>query len=56
MPVLCGLVQETATKTALAMECQIQSFEDQLKAVSFNAKTKKVKGDGTKQRRNLRVS
>jgi hypothetical protein len=49
MPVLCGLVQETATKTTSAMERQIQSLEDQLKAVSCNTKAKKVKGDGTKK-------
>jgi hypothetical protein len=50
MPVLCELVQETATKTTSAMEHWIQSLEDQLKAVSCNTKAKKVKGDGTKKK------
>ncbi len=50
MPVLFGLVQETATKTTSAMEHRIQSLEDQLKAVSCNTKAKKVKGDGTKKK------
>ncbi len=54
MPVLCGLVQETAMKTTSAMECRIQSLEDQLKAVSCNTKAKKSRATG--QRRNLRVS
>jgi hypothetical protein len=54
MPVLRGLVQETAIKTTSAMECQIQSLEDQLKAVSCNTKAKKSRAMGRK--RNLRVS
>ncbi len=32
------------------MKRQIQSLEDQLKAVSCNAKAKKVKGNGTKKK------
>jgi hypothetical protein len=43
-------VQETATKTPSAMEHQIQSLEDQLNAVSCNAKAKKVESDGTKKK------
>ncbi len=49
MPVLHGLVHETATKTISAMERRIQSLEDQLKAVSGKNKANKVRGDGTKK-------
>jgi hypothetical protein len=31
MPILQGLVNETATKTTSTMECHIKSFKDQLK-------------------------
>jgi hypothetical protein len=51
MPVLCGLVQETATKDASALERHLQSLEDQLKAVKPGKQQnpKKVKGDGRKK-------
>jgi hypothetical protein len=49
MPVLRGLVQETAAKSTTAMERRIQSLEDQLKAVQGNKSPKKSKGDGKKK-------
>jgi hypothetical protein len=49
MPVLRGLVQETANKSTSAMERRIQSLEDQLKAVQGKKTPKKSKGDGTKK-------
>ena len=49
MPVLRGLVQETANKSTSAMERRIQSLEDQLKAVQGKKSPKKVRGDGTKK-------
>jgi hypothetical protein len=49
MPVLRGLVQETATKSTSAMERRIQSLEDQLKAVQGKKSPKKSNGDGTKK-------
>ena len=51
MPVLRGLVQETANKSTSAMERRIQSLEDQLKAVQGKKNPKKVKGDGTKTKK-----
>ena len=51
MPVLRGLVNETATKATAAMERRIKSLEDQLKSAT-GKKTptgaKKVNGDGKK--------
>jgi hypothetical protein len=50
MPVLQGLVNETATKATSAMERHIKSLEDQLKAAmgkTLNG-AKKSKGDGKK--------
>ena len=49
MPILHGLVQETAAKSTTAMECRIQSLEDQLKAVQGSKSPKKSKGDGKKK-------
>ncbi len=49
MPVLRGLVQETAAKSTTAMERRIQSLEDQLKAVQSSKSPKKSKGDGKKK-------
>jgi hypothetical protein len=49
MPVLRGLVQETANKSTSAMERCIKSLKDQLKAVQGKKSAKKVKGDGTKK-------
>jgi hypothetical protein len=49
MPVLRGLVQETANKSTSAMEHRIKSLEDQLKVVQGKKSAKKVKGDGTKK-------
>jgi hypothetical protein len=50
MPVLHRLVQETTAKSTLAMECCLQSLEDQLKAVQGGKKSpKKVKDDRTKK-------
>ena len=50
MPVLRGLVNETANKATSAMERRIQSLEDQLKAATekSTSKAKKSKGDGKK--------
>jgi hypothetical protein len=50
MPVLRGLVNETATKATAAMERRIKSLEDQLKSATGKTPTgaKKVKGDGKK--------
>ena len=48
MPVLRGLIDESATKATSAMERRIKSLEDQLKAASNN-KAKKSKGDGKKK-------
>jgi hypothetical protein len=50
MPVLRGLVNETATKATSAMECCIKSLEDQLKAAVGKTPNgaKKSKGDGKK--------
>ena len=50
MPVLRGLVNETANKATSAMERRIQSLEDQLKAAAGKtpSKAKKSKGDGKK--------
>ena len=50
MPVLRGLVNETANKATAAMERRIKSLEDQLKSATGNTPTgaKKVKGDGKK--------
>ncbi len=49
MPVLRGLVQETANKLTSAMECRIQSLKDQLKAVQGKKSPKKAKDNGTKK-------
>ncbi len=50
MPVLHGLVQETTAKLTSAIECRLQSLENQLKAVQGGKKSpKKVRGDGTKK-------
>ena len=49
MPVLRGLVQETAAKSTSAMEHRIQSLEDKLKAVQGKKTPKKSNGDGTKK-------
>ena len=51
-PVLRGLIDETTSKKTAAMERRIQSLEDKLKA--SNIKAKKVNGDGTKPKSNLR--
>jgi hypothetical protein len=50
MPILRGLVNETATKATAAMERRIISLEDQLKSAKGKTPTgaKKVKGDGKK--------
>ena len=51
MPVLCGLIQETASKSTSGLKKHCQSLEDKLKAATLNAcKTaaKNKKGDGTK--------
>ncbi len=50
-PVLCGLIQETASKSTSNLEKHLQSLEDKLKAATLKAgKTaaKNEKGDGTK--------
>jgi hypothetical protein len=56
MPVLRGLVNETATKATAAMERRIKSLEDQLKSAT-GKKTptgaKKVNGDGKKLPQNI---
>ena len=50
IPVLRGLVQETAAKSTSALERRIQSLEDKLKASQKGGKSpKKSKGDGTKK-------
>ena len=54
MPVLRGLVQETATKSTSAMERRIQSLEDKLKAVQSKKSQKNPTATG--QRRPLRGS
>jgi hypothetical protein len=50
MPVLRGLVNETATKATAAMERRIKSLEDQLKSATGKTPTgaKKVNGNGKK--------
>ncbi len=50
-PVLCGLIQETASKSTSNLEKRLQSLEDKLKAATFKASktaAKNEKGDGTK--------
>ena len=51
-PVLWGLIDKTTSKKTAAMEQQIQLLEDKLKA--SNIKAKKVNGNGTTPKSNLR--
>ncbi len=55
MPVLRGFVQETTAKLTSAMECRLQSLEDQLKAVQGGKKSPK-KSRATGRRRPPRRS
>jgi hypothetical protein len=49
MPVLCGLVQETAAKSTTAMERRIQSLEDQLKAIQGSKSQKNPRATGRRR-------
>ncbi len=56
MPVLCGLVNKTTSKSTSILERCIQSLEDQLKVAVASKKSrgaKKVKGDGKNQPKSI---